>query len=521
MRFVVTIAVLALLTASAFSATIYVPDSYTTIQAAILASSNGDTIIVRPGTYVENINFAGKAITLKSEFGPTSVIDGNLSGSVVTFEYAEGADSVLDGFTVRNGSGTLEPGPSTYGGGIYCVGTSPTITNNDILDNTVTHFGGGILCWGGGSPTITNNTVVSNTAGSRGGGIYLNVSATITNNSIRSNGSAGVDGGGIYCDYSSSSTITNNDISDNTATDGGGIMCYLCSSIISSNRITGNTAVDGGGGIGCLPSSDPTITNNTIMDNTATDGGGIKFWSSCSVTITNTILRNNYALTGPEIWIGSSSSPSTISISHSDVEGGQSAVHIESGCILDWGAGMIDADPLFVAGPLGAHYLSQIAAGQSSDSPCLDTGDPDSLLISGSTRSDEVQDGATIDMGFHYPPYVPVPTIRVDGQNGPLNIPSTQTVLITIHLDPGDDVGVTFDSWIFAQKLWGITFSWVSQGTWRPGHHVLSYPLFAIQGFTVHHGTIPVGNWTFAFAVDALNNTYEGTYEDTIEVTSY
>jgi hypothetical protein len=54
---------------AAHAATIYVPDDYTTIQAATDASANGYTIIVRPGTYVENIDFVGKAITVKSELG--------------------------------------------------------------------------------------------------------------------------------------------------------------------------------------------------------------------------------------------------------------------------------------------------------------------------------------------------------------------------------------------------------------------------------------------------------------------
>jgi parallel beta-helix repeat protein len=441
MRFVTAIAVAALLAASAFSATIYVPDDHPAIQAAIDASSNGDTIIVRPGTYVENIDFLGKAVRVKSEFGPTSVIDGNLSGSVVTFQSGEGADSILNGFTIRNGSGTLLPGSSALGGGIYCVDTSPTITNNNI--------------------------------------------------------------------------------SDNTATDGGGIMCYLSSPTISNNRITGNTASRGGGGIDCWPSSDPTVTNNTISNNTAFDGGGIKCWSNCSVTIANTILRDNFASTGREIWIGTSSSPSTISIDYSDVEGGEVAAYVEAACTLNWGAGMIDADPLFVTGPLGDDYLSQTAAGQPSDSPCVDTGDPASLLISGSTRTDEVQDSAATDMGYHYPPYIPVPVIKIDGQDGPLTIPSTQSILMTIHLDPGADKGVIFDWWILAQKKWGITFSWHFPGNWKPGQNAFAHPLKTIQSYTFHNGTIPVGTWTLAFAVDALNNTYEGTYVDMIEVTSY
>ena len=75
---------------------------------------DGDEIIVGPGTYVENIDFLGKAITVRSgditdpanltPFPGETVIDGGGAGSVVMFQSGEGADSVLQGFTITNGS---------------------------------------------------------------------------------------------------------------------------------------------------------------------------------------------------------------------------------------------------------------------------------------------------------------------------------------------------------------------------------------------------------------------------------
>ncbi|MDP8221435.1 MAG: hypothetical protein P9X26_08820, partial [Candidatus Stygibacter frigidus] len=69
----------------AFATTIYIPEDYATIQAGINASEDGDEIIVSPGTYVENINFNGKAVILGSLFYTTqdtsyisqTIIDGN------------------------------------------------------------------------------------------------------------------------------------------------------------------------------------------------------------------------------------------------------------------------------------------------------------------------------------------------------------------------------------------------------------------------------------------------------------
>ena len=98
---------------AAFSATIHVPGDQPTIQAGIDAAVNGDTVLVAPGTYVEYIDFKGKAITVTSELGPdVTVIDGNQAGRVVTFNSGEGLDSVLEGFTITNGY-------AGYGAGIY------------------------------------------------------------------------------------------------------------------------------------------------------------------------------------------------------------------------------------------------------------------------------------------------------------------------------------------------------------------------------------------------------------------
>jgi len=143
------------LSATGFTATYYVPDDYSTIQEALNCSVNGDIIVVRPGTYVENIDFMGKAVLLTSEVGATTtVIDGNRAGSVVSFRNGESTNSVLDGFTITNGY-------NGHGGGINCSHTSPSITNNIITKNEVGAGGGGIRCLNA-SPIIVNNIISEN-----------------------------------------------------------------------------------------------------------------------------------------------------------------------------------------------------------------------------------------------------------------------------------------------------------------------------------------------------------------------
>ena len=278
-----------------FSADIYVPDHHAKIQDAIDVAVDGDTVIVRPGFYLENIDFAGKAIVVRSESGPSvTTIDGRQWGRVVTFQTWEGLDSVLEGFTVTNGK-------AEYGGGISCFNTSPTITGNTITGNTGCWDGGGIRCFGSSSsPIITNNNISGNTATSitsylgKGGGVYCENSAcpTIDNNTITEN--SGADGAGIYCD-SSSPTITNNTIRGNCAIDpwgyshGGGIYCIDTSfPLITGNTIMGNTAYSGGG-IACFSPSSPIISDNVISGNT---DGGI-YCNGCSPTITGNVISCN------------------------------------------------------------------------------------------------------------------------------------------------------------------------------------------------------------------------------------
>ena len=154
----------------AFATSYHVPMDYPTIQECIDASMTGDTCLVAPGTYVENINFLGKAITVRSDVDGDSqtedisaedtIVDGNQAGSVVTFNFWETLESTLYGFTIQNGEFC------GVGGGISCHLSSPTIKHCTITGNSVQcsgSNGGGIGCYSS-SPIITDCTILGNSA---------------------------------------------------------------------------------------------------------------------------------------------------------------------------------------------------------------------------------------------------------------------------------------------------------------------------------------------------------------------
>lgn len=298
---------------------------YPTIQSAIDAARSGDTVLVPPGTYFENIDYLGKDIIVRSDMDlnpathdiapDVTCIDGGglpTEKRVVTFNSWQSNFATLEGFSIYNGRSSL-------GGGIICKNASPTIINNHIHENESWDDGGGIFC-NGASPRIISNR------------IYLNT---------------GDGGGGISCHNGSDAVIVN-------------------------NWIYKNIANNSGGGIYCA-NSDPIIVNNTICANWGKDnaGGGINVGHSSDVSIGNTIFWENTADIGPEIHIALDS---TLTICHSDVQGGLNDAVCDPGCVLNWDLlSMINVDPLFVDEDNYDFHITP-------DSPCRNTGDNSSVL---------------------------------------------------------------------------------------------------------------------------------------------
>ena len=425
---------------------IHVPGDFSTIQAAIDASGDGDLLLVGPGTYLENLDFLGKDITVRSDLDAdpvtidlspmTTIIDGSSPsnpnlGSVVSFKNGESAAAMLRGFTLTGGTGTyLAASFSFNGGGVFCQDASPTITENIIAGNTVgdsgfySHGAGGIACQQNASPVIAANVISNNVVDiGVGGAIGCGVSCAplITGNEISGNTALGIAGGGIVCGTGSSVTILNNTISNNTSVRfGGGIFAYECDLTVQSNIIQGNSSQEGGG-IYC-ESSTAVIVNNVVAENLAsTNGGGLNCYRGW-VTLTNNTIYGN-AGTNPSYAGGGlyargylNSSPYTCNVYNSIVYNNigrngfpadivrfyPDKVVVEYSDVGAWigsGPGNIDADPQLVD---PAHHDWRLAAG----SPCIDVGNNSASEIpatdfEGDARilDGDAVPGAVVDMG--------------------------------------------------------------------------------------------------------------------------
>ncbi|MFZ0035095.1 MAG: PQQ-binding-like beta-propeller repeat protein [Sedimentisphaerales bacterium] len=274
------------LSASASGAELLVPTQYPTIQSAIDAAVDGDTVIVVPGTYTgpgnRDISFLGKAITVRSadpddpNIVSATIIDCNISNTTsFHFTSGEDANSVLAGFTFTN---TNTNPRMRFVSAIYCSGSSPVI-NNCVISNSGPIRG--IECRDNSNPII-NNCIIS--GNSNCGILCYGSSPVITNCTITGNSTNY--GGGIYCN-GSNLMITNCIISGNTARTGGAIYAVSSSPKVVNCTITGNSAKNYGGGI--YSSSSMSIANSIIWGNADSTGqgqsaqvyGAAGVWFSC------------------------------------------------------------------------------------------------------------------------------------------------------------------------------------------------------------------------------------------------
>jgi len=389
-----------------------VPSAYATIQAAIDDAWNGDTILVADGTYFGEgnieIDFRGKAITVRSENGPQAcIIDCGRQGRAFHFHSGEGGDAVLEGFMLING------GNEDYGGGIRCVASSPTIRNCILRGNSAMQYGGGLCNSYGSSPTIVGCTFEDNSCSSspavgRGGAIAnrQNSNPTVQDCTFIRN-SAGYAGGAIGNFEGGSPRVLRCTFRANSAVSMGGAIGNWDESRPEFMRciFVGNSTSGDGGGIYSQANSVTILTNCSFFFSQA-DGSGAAIKSNIATAVlTNCTIGGNHAgRSCGGIWSGAGSETqleNCILWGNTDTgatdaqeaqimtEGGET--RIDYCCVQGWsgtlgGVGNFARDPLFVDLGRGEFHLQShgwrwdIERSQwtydAATSPCIDAGNP-------------------------------------------------------------------------------------------------------------------------------------------------
>ncbi|MHC5184281.1 MAG: right-handed parallel beta-helix repeat-containing protein [Planctomycetota bacterium] len=300
------------------------------IQAAIAAAGDGDTVTVMPGTYVENLNLLGKAITLTST-EPTdpaiveaTILDGRQRDSVITCDSGEGPDTLITGFTITNGN-------AFRGGGMYNSGTTPTVTHCTFIGNGAYGLGAGMYNDGSRSNirmkvsdcVFKDNVMDMPNANLWGGGMYnYYAEVAITNCTFEGNrigtkdrfGHTSALGAGMF-NHFSIVTVTDCIFRNNTTIngDGGGMLGVSSELKVSGCEFSNNMASRLGGGIFIFDmgsrTEQSTIVNCTFVGNAAGDesdtrsfegglGGGVGVYSLRKLHITNCIFTDNTAYSG-------------------------------------------------------------------------------------------------------------------------------------------------------------------------------------------------------------------------------
>ena len=341
------------MTAIAGAQIIHVPDEFPSIQAGIDTADIGDTVLVSEGTYFENINFRGMAITVASQFildGDTShvsktIIDGSqytnsARASTVLMESGEDTTSVLVGFTITGGEGSIRgSGDNCYGAGINIMNSGGKVLHNIITGNHLAskpgfenYLGGGINASVNGNHTaiIRKNVIIDNSvmgAWAFGAGISIDGGRCIVEfNTIKKNKLEGetIHGAGIFW-FNDANPGTIEEV------------------IIRNNLITENEGIqtdggqENGGAIATgyrFPEGIIEIYNNIISYNFIEgESGGFYSWENPALVYNNTFYNNTVKSGWNHIYVGSGKVYVFNNVVWSDLDNGNNDINSSGGIV--------------------------------------------------------------------------------------------------------------------------------------------------------------------------------------------
>lgn len=452
-----TISLVCNIYAASAQTTIHVPADVGTIQAGIDAAKNGDTVFVSPGTYNENLDFKGKAITVTTGAksfadAATVIVNGTTDGPVVNFATNEPAGAVLNGFTLQGGHSNVQ----TIAGGIFISNASPTVTNNIIQNN----LGCGIFVVNQGSPLVQGNDIrgtsysndnghqcgSGNGAGTEGTGIALSNAGTVQligntieeNTQILNDGAAVTYGAGVYINGGLEVQLQNNIIRNNVGDESQGMATFNppAKLILIQNLFYGN---NNGGvaspiqvellGPSLAPYPSITEVNNTIAGIGGGEGIGYQWVSS---TIANNLFIDTFSIVNPSTQADSAglSCGNTV-FTNSNNDSFNEGLPVPSSCPS--GAGLLAVDPQFI-NPSAFDFHTQ------RNSPVVAAGDINAPMIPPTDLAGKNRTVCgTIDIGvYQVHPEPPIAlTVSPNPAPGQSNVTLTATLTGNCNIPTG------------------------------------------------------------------------------------
>ncbi|MBI5566485.1 MAG: hypothetical protein HY870_16415, partial [Chloroflexi bacterium] len=266
------------------------------IQAAINAATDGDTIIVNAGTYTESLTLS-KPVSLTGVNSDTTILHAVAGQRVLTVTGATITNSVvISGLTFTGGS-------ADYGGGMLITNTAqPNLQAVQFISNAAGISGGGVYVT---APlTLTNAVFTSNTAYIEGGGVYAEQALVVDNTTFVGNAATGVwppvaaEGGGIYT--LGDLTMINSNLSHNSSIMGGGAFA-AGQVILTQTDFINNATRPGGDGGGLYALNGPvSLYGGRFISNTTTYGygGGLDIFLGGDLVATGTQFIGNFAYFG-------------------------------------------------------------------------------------------------------------------------------------------------------------------------------------------------------------------------------
>ncbi|MBT5759742.1 MAG: T9SS type A sorting domain-containing protein [Candidatus Marinimicrobia bacterium] len=313
---------------------------FETIERAISAAMNGDTIRLNPGPYYESLDFSNKEIVLESrafELNNSDLIlntyftPGSMGGSCLVLNGSSNDNAIIRGIAFRDGA-------TPNGGGLHISNCSPTISDI-IVENNTAEVGGGIYL--SESDAILMNITIRENGANTGAGIYVvGGSPIISNASIYEN--IAYWGSGVYSE-NSDLTIINSIIKENVAfIEGGGLYQLGGNGTIQWTLFEYNHGYDFGGAI-VVNQATLGLDQTTFTENISGEGSVMTLYSS-AIEVKNSIFWNN---DGRSFYSSESSGMSSMEISYSDLDGGEDIFSEFSTILFSAGDGIHNEDPAF------------------------------------------------------------------------------------------------------------------------------------------------------------------------------